>query len=410
MTVPARRLGNTPAKHVPYFTPAQLPVAGTAIPGDSEQPLPKLFQPLTIRGVTFQNRLFLSPMCQYSSKNGYATDWHLAHMGGIVQRGPGLSFMEATAVQSEGRISPEDLGIWEDGHIEMLKRVVDFTHSQGQKIGMQLSHAGRKASTLAAWVHKGSTAGPENDGWPDELYAPSAIPWDEGYPTPHEMTLEQIEAFKQAYIDAVKRALKAGFDVIEIHVAHGYLLHQFVSPVTNVRTDKYGGSWENRVRLVLEITELTRAAIPDTMPLFVRISASEWLENSKDQFPESWTVEDSCKLARLLAERGVDLLDVSSGGIHPFQKINFKALPPGFQSEFALAIKAAVGDSMAVTAVGSITSGKLAEELLQKGLDAVMCGRWFQKNPGLVYSYADELGVEVKMANQMGWGFGQHIE
>jgi 2,4-dienoyl-CoA reductase-like NADH-dependent reductase (Old Yellow Enzyme family) len=391
---------NPPAVGALYYTPAQTPPSGTAI---SENP-PKLFKPLTVRGVTFQNRIFLAPLCQYSAQNGYATDWHLTHLGGIIQRGPGLALMESTAVQKEGRITPQDIGLWEDGQIEPLKRIVDFAHSQGQKIGVQLSHAGRKASTVAPFVSMNATATEDIDGWPENTFAPSAIPFNDVYPRPREMTLVQIQEFKDAFVAAAVRAVKAGFDVVEIHAAHGYLIHQFLSPISNKRTDVYGGSWENRTRLALEIVDLVRVAIPETMPLFVRISATDWFDNMTDDFPESWTVADNVKIAPILASRGVDFLDVSSGGIHPLQGTSIKS-GPGYQAPFALEIKKAVGNKMIVSAVGGIRTAELAQKLIDDGLDVIMCGRWFQKNPGLVYSFADELGVDVKMANQIAWGF-----
>ncbi|KAI0147810.1 hypothetical protein GGR57DRAFT_475900 [Xylariaceae sp. FL1272] len=390
---------------IPYFTPAQTPPSGTFI---GEGAAPKLFTPLTVRGVTFQNRLFLAPLCQYSAENGYATDWHLTHLGGITQRGPGLTFVEATGVQPHGRITPEDVGLWEDGQIEPLQRIVTFAHSQNQKIGIQLAHAGRKASTLAPWLPVQGTASKDVDGWPDNVYAPSAIPFSEDGIVPRAMTESDIQDFKQAFVDACKRAVKAGFDVIEIHSAHGYLLHSFLSPVSNQRTDKYGGSFENRTRLLLEVAEETRKVIPKEMPLFVRISATDYFEfdeSSDNPFPESWTVAQSAKVAGLLADRGVDLLDVSSGGAHPTA---FKLLQtgPGYQAKFSQEIKKIVGDKILVAAVGGIKNGKLAEELLQSGLDVTFAGRWFQKNPGLVYEFADDIGADVKMANQIGWGFG----
>lgn len=391
---------NPSAVGVPYYTPAQTPPSGTAI---SENP-PKLFKPLTVRGVTFQNRIFLAPLCQYSAQNGYATDWHLTHLGGIIQRGPGLALMESTAVQKEGRITPQDIGLWEDGQIEPLKRIIDFAHSQGQKIGVQLSHAGRKASTVAPFVSMNATATEDIDGWPENTFAPSAIPFNDVYPHPREMTLVQIQEFKDAFVAAAVRSVKAGFDVVEVHAAHGYLIHQFLSPISNKRTDVYGGSWENRTRLTLEIVDLVRAAIPETMPLFVRISATDWFDNMTDEFPESWTVADSVKIAPILASRGVDFLDVSSGGIHPLQGTSIKS-GPGYQAPFALEIKKAVGDKMIVSAVGGIRTAELAQQLIDDGLDVIMCGRWFQKNPGLVYSFADDLEVDVKMANQIAWGF-----
>ena len=395
-------IDNIAAKGISYYTPAQVPPAGTQTEGEPN----KLFTPIKIRGVTFPNRVFLAPLCQYSGKDGYATDWHLTHMGGIIQRGPGLSFIEATAVQPWGRITPEDLGIWEDGQIGPLKRITEFAHSQGQKIGIQLAHAGRKASCVAPWLSFNAVAVKEVGGWPDEVVGPSAIPQEEGVnPTPKALTLEDIETLKTAWVEGAKRSVKAGFDAIEIHCAHGYLLHEFLSPISNHRTDKYGGSFENRVRLILEIAELVRAAIPDTMPLFVRISGTDWFEFDealKKEFPESWTVEQSSRLVLLLVDRGVDSVDVSSGGIHQKSALGIR---PGdaYQAKLAQDIKKAVGDKMLISAVGGIKTGTLAEEVLQSGIDIVRAGRWFQHNPGLVLAFADDLGVKVKMPNQIEW-------
>ncbi|KAL3441454.1 hypothetical protein BJX65DRAFT_322409, partial [Aspergillus insuetus] len=383
------------------YTPPQTPPAGTAL----RPTPPKLFTPLTIRGLTFHNRLWLAPLCQWSAtRDGCITDWHLIHIGGIIQRGPGLAIMESTAVQKEGRITSQDIGIWDDAQIEGLKRITDFAHSQNQLIGIQLSHAGRKASTLPPFVHRNATATEEDGGWPENVYAPSAVPFNDAYPQPKAMTIDKIHEFKVAFVDAARRAVKACFDVVEIHAAHGYLIHQFLSPISNRRTDEYGGSFENRTRLLLEITDLVRKAIPAEMPLFVRISATDWFDDMKDEFPKSWTVADSCKLAPILAGYGVDFLDVSSGGIHPAQSTSIKS-GDGYQAPFALAIKRAVGDALPVSAVGGIRTGKMAEGFLNDGLDAIMCGRWFQKSPGLVYSYAEELGVDVKMSIQYGWAF-----
>lgn len=393
---------NVPAKGVSYFTPAQQPPSGTAV--QNGQNIPTLFQPLTIRGVTFQNRFWLSPMCQYSAVNGYVTEWHHTHLGGIVQRGPGLSFVEASAVTPQGRITPEDVGIWEDGQIEGLKRLVEFAHSQGQKIAIQIAHAGRKGSTVAPWLSAGDTAVAEVNGWPDDVWAPSAIPYSGSFPTPKALTSEGIQEIKKAHIEAAKRAVKAGFDVIEIHNAHGYLLHEFVSPVTNKRTDDYGGSFENRTRLTLEIAEGVRAVIPDDMPLFLRISATDWLEEQKDEFPESWTVEDTARLAPLLADKGVDLIDVSSAGLHPKQAI--KKSEKSYQAPLARYVKSKVGNKVLISTVGSINEGKQAQGLLDDGLDAVFSARWFQRNPGLVWNVAEDLDVEINVANQIMWAFG----
>ena len=328
--------------------------------------------------------------------------WHWTHLGGIIQRGPGLVCVEATAVLPEGRITPEDCGLWKDSQIEPLRKIVEFAHSQGQKIMIQLAHAGRKASTVAPWLSQGDVATYALGGWPDSVFAPSAIPYDERHAKPKAMTREDIQNFKRAFVAAVKRALAAGFDAIEIHNAHGYLLHEFLSPATNHRNDEYGGPFENRTRLTLELVDLTRQIIPDSMPLFLRISATDWLEET-ELSDRSWTVDDTVRLAKIVAENGVDLLDVSSGGLHPLQHIH---TGPGFQAPFAKAVKKAVGDKMKVGTVGGITTAKLGQQLLDEGLDLIMVGRGFQKNPGLVWTWADELGVEVQMPNQIRWGFG----
>ncbi|KAF2092014.1 NADH-dependent flavin oxidoreductase-like protein [Saccharata proteae CBS 121410] len=394
---------NKAAPGISYFTPAQDPPAGTAFdPQDDGKPIPKLFQPLTIRGVTFQNRIFLSPLCQYSAEDGHMTAWHMAHLGGIISRGPGLSFIEATAVTPEGRITPEDVGLWKDSQIAPMQKIVEFAHSQGQKIGIQLAHAGRKASTVAPWLSSGDVAGKELNGWPDNVYAPSAIAYNEKHAKPKEMSLDDIQNFKTAFLNAIRRALTCGFDVIEIHNAHGYLLHEFLSPAVNKRTDQYGGSFENRIRLTLEVAELARSAIPESMPLFLRVSATDWLEES-DLKDQSWTVDQTVKLAEILAAKGVDFLDVSSGGNHEKQHIH---AGPAYQAPFAKAVKEKVKDNMFVGTVGSITEGKQANKLLEEGLDVAICGRMFQKNPGLVWTFAEDLGVEIQLANQIRWGFG----
>lgn len=320
-------------------------------------------------------------MCQYSADDGHLTDWHLAHLGGILQRGPGLTIIEATAVLANGRITPEDSGLWKDSQIEPLRRIVEFAHSQGQKIGIQLAHAGRKASTVAPWLSGHARATKEVGGWPDNVWGPTSTPFVETMAHPSEITLAQIAELKEAWAAAVRRAIKAGFDVIEIHGAHGYLISSFNSPAVNTRTDDYGGSFENRTRLMREVVQITRENMPGEMPLFLRISATDWLEDVPS-VPASWTPEDTVKIASILAELGVDLLDVSSGGNHVLQHIPVK---PGsevaYQAPFAKAVKAAVGDSLLVSAVGVIRKGQLAEQLVDAGLDAVMAGRMFQRNP-----------------------------
>lgn len=277
---------------------------------------------------------------------------------------------------------------------------MEFAHSQSQKIAIQIGHAGRKASTVAPWLSAGAVATKELNGWPDDVHAPSAIAFNDKHAMPKAMTKEDIEEFKAAFKAAVERALKAGFDVIEIHNAHGYLLHEFLSPASNHRTDEYGGSFENRIRLTLEVVEIARNTIPETMPLFLRISADDWLTEAGI---EGWTLDQTIKLAEILADKGVDVLDVSSGGIHEKQHIHGG---PGYQVPFAKAIKDKVGDKLIVTAVGTITEGKQANGYLENdGLDATFVGRMFQKNPGLVWTWADDLGVEARWANQIRWGF-----
>ncbi|KAK6525947.1 hypothetical protein TWF281_010989 [Arthrobotrys megalospora] len=398
---------NVGAEGIPYFTPAQIPAAGTAI--TNGQAIPKLFQPITIRGVTFQNRIWVSPMCQYSAEDGHLTDWHIAHLGGILSRGPALTLIEATAVVPEGRISPDDSGLWKDSQIEPLKRVVDFAHGQNQKIGIQLAHAGRKASTTPPWLSRKAVATPKAGGWPYGVNGPSPVPFDIGSPQPHELTLNEIEELKEAWGAATRRAVAAGVDVVEVHAAHGYLLHSFYSPASNFRTDKYGGSFENRIRLLLEIIDVTKAnAKPETL-IFVRFTGSDWLEY--DTSIESWKTEDAVKLAQVMAQTGkVDFFDVSSAANSPKQQIK---TGPGYQRVFSKAIKQglkAEGLDVATSTVGLINTGTLANEILDEGdADAIFVGRPFLQNPALVWSWARELGVEVRTANQIGWGYGQKI-
>ena len=315
--------------------------------------------------------------------------------------------IEATAVQANGRITPEDSGIWLDAHVETLKKHVDFAHSQNALIGIQLAHAGRKASTVAPWLSSGATAIREVGGWPDDVVGPSDQAFSEHYPKPRSMTISEIEQFKTDFLAGVSRALRAGFDVIELHFAHGYLISSFFSPAVNKRTDKYGGSFENRIRLGLELVDSTRALIPKDMPLFVRISATDWLDtNPAWKGGESWTNKDSIELAKILSTRGVDVIDVSSGGNHSEQKVHGG---PGYQAGFAKEIKKAVGNKMLVSSVGSIKTGELAQEIISEEgaeVDLIAAARMFQKNPGLVWQWADELGVAIHVAHQIGWGFG----
>lgn len=395
-------LENKAAPDVPYYTPAQVPRAGTALLTNGKTPsdIPRIFQPIRIRGLLLQNRIMLSPMCQYSAPDGHATDWHLAHLGGIAMRGPALLCVEATSATPEGRITPQDMGLWTDSQIAPLARITDFARSQGQKTMIQLGHAGRKASTVAPWLSSAAIAPKEFGGWPDNVLAPSAIQWDSRHAMPKAMTLSDVQSFKTSFLASVKRALKARFDVIEIHAAHGYLLHNFLSPHSNSRTDQYGGSFDNRVRLLLELARETRAVIPEDMPLFVRVSGSDNLEH-KPEIP-SWTADDTARLAPLLVEAGVDLLDVSSGGAHPDQEIEEKA---AYQAHLAKPAKKAVGNRLLVSTVGEINSGKVAEEQLADGLDLVTVGTGFLRDPSLVWTWAEELGVTIRLPNQIRWAF-----
>ncbi|KAH8084315.1 FMN-linked oxidoreductase [Cristinia sonorae] len=341
-------------------------------------------------------------MCQYSAENGIPTDWHFAHIGSIISRGPGFTMMEATAVVPEGRITPQDLGLWSDDHIAPFHRITQFAHSQNQKIGVQLAHAGRKSSTTAPWLHPGKASSVLEGGWPGEVRGPTDEAFVPTFATPKALEVREIEGVVKAYKDAAVRAMKAGFDVIGLHGGHGYLLHSFMSPAVNNRTDEYGGSFENRIRLTVEVVDAIRAVIPPTMPLVVRVSGTDWLEDSG---MPSWTVEDTANLAHVLAEHGVDVVDVSSGGNSLKQKIVVKG-GPAYQVPLAEAVKKSVGDKMIVSTVGAITTGKMANEILENGqADAVCVGRQFLKNPGTVWAFADDLGVKINMAHQYEWGF-----
>jgi 2,4-dienoyl-CoA reductase-like NADH-dependent reductase (Old Yellow Enzyme family) len=302
----------------------------------------------------------------------------------------------------QGRSTPQHSGIYKDTHIAPWKRVVDFAHSQGQKIMIQIGHAGWKASTVAPWLARGAMAIEKNGGWPMQLQAPSAIAYAPNWPVPNAMTTQDIEELKRGFAAATRRAMEADFDAIELHAAHGYLMHSFYSPVSNKRTDEYGGSFENRTRLLVEVVDEVRAMLPEDKPLCVRITGTDWLDYEGSPEPESWTVNDAAKLAHVLADHGVDLLDISSGGISPHQRIG---RDEDYQANLSLAIKKSVGDKVKVTAVGRITSGKQANRYIESGLDAVFVGRAFQKNPGTVWAFADELNTPIKMANQIEWGF-----
>ena len=345
-----------------------------------------LFNSLTIRNITLKNRLVVSPMCQYSSDDGFANDWHLVHLGSRVIGGAGLIFTEAAAVSAEGRISPEDLGIWKDEHIDELKRITAFIEKHGSVSGIQLAHAGRKASHIAPWL--GSKLLEEKDGgW--QTIAPSEIPYADDYARPQELSLHDI---KQCIVDfgrAAGRSMDAGFKVIEIHAAHGYLINEFLSPLSNKRTDDYGGSFENRCRFLMQIIEAVRKEIGFNIPLFVRISVTDWTAGG-------WTATDSVALCKLLKEATVDLIDCSSGGNSRDQKIT---ATPLYQVPFASQIKK---DANILTgAVGLITTAAQAEEILQQEqADLIFMARQLLRDPYFPLHAAKELGDDVKWAEQ----------
>jgi 2,4-dienoyl-CoA reductase-like NADH-dependent reductase (Old Yellow Enzyme family) len=326
-----------------------------------------LFDSLQIREVALRNRILVSPMCQYSSTDGFATDWHLVHLGSRAVGGAALVFTEATAVTAEGRISPQDLGIWKDAHIEMLARIVRFIRSQGAVAGIQLAHAGRKGSTARPW-DGGKEVLESQGGW--KPVAPSAIRFADDYPNPIVLDEKGIRAVVLAFADAARRACEAGFDVIEIHSAHGYLLHEFLSPLSNHRTDSYGGSLENRTRLVREVVTAIRGVIPQGMPLFIRISATDWVEGG-------WDVNQSIALVEQIGPLGVDLIDCSSGGAVPGAKI---PVAPNYQVPFAEEIRRATG--ILTGAIGLITSKQDAESILREGrADVISMAREFLRQP-----------------------------
>ncbi|MFP5277351.1 MAG: NADH:flavin oxidoreductase/NADH oxidase [Acidobacteriota bacterium] len=326
-----------------------------------------LFSPFKIRSVEFTNHIGVSPMCQYSSEDGFATDWHLVHLGARAQGGAGLVIAEASAVLPEGRITPADLGIWKDAHIPALERIVRFLHEQGARAGIQLAHAGRKASTLPPAKGTGVVL-PSQGGW--EPVAPSAIPFDSDYATPRALDQAGIDAVIDGFRQAARRALKAGFDLVEIHAAHGYLIHEFLSPLSNQRTDTYGGSFQNRVRLMLQVAEAVRAVWPESLPLFVRISATDWADGG-------WTADESVELARLLKKRGVDLIDTSSGALVPHARI---PVAPGYQVPLASRIRREA--QIATAAVGLITDPAQANSIIQNGdADLVLLAREMLRDP-----------------------------
>lgn len=348
----------------------------------------KLFSPIQFKSVSLKNRITVSPMCMYSSEDGFTNNWHLVHLGTRAVGGAGLIISEATAVSPEGRITPGDLGIWKDEHVPGLKQIVEFVEAQGSVLGIQLAHAGRKAGTDSPWKG-GAQLSPENGGW--KTVAPAAIPFNEEDTAPVALDNVGIQQVISDFRSAAARSREAGFKVAEIHAAHGYLLHQFLSPLSNNRSDKYGGSFENRVRLLLEVTDAVQEEWPDDLPLFVRISATDWVQ-------DGWNEEEAVILAGLLKEKGVDLIDCSSGGLVPHAKI---PVAKGYQVKFAEKIKSEAG--IATGAVGLITEAREAEEIIATGqADLVLLAREFLRNPYFPLQAAKELDLEIEWPNQYG--------
>ncbi|GAB3129857.1 NADH:flavin oxidoreductase/NADH oxidase [Glaciibacter psychrotolerans] len=343
-----------------------------------------LFTPFTVRGVTLRNRLWVAPMCQYSidQHDGIPRDWHLVHLGALARGGAGLVIAEATAVSPEGRISAEDTGMWTDEQARAWQRIVTFIHSQGTSAGLQLAHAGRKASVWPAWGTEQAGTRPIGDGgWP--TVSASAVPFP-GYDSPVALTVDEIAAVVDDFASAARRAVDAGFDVLEIHAAHGYLLHQFLSPLSNLRTDRYGGSLANRARFLLEVIDGIRAVVADTVPLFVRFSATDYA-------PDGWNEEQTVTVAGWAAEHGADFFDISSGG-----NVTGVTIPlgPGYQVPLAEFVKTRA--DVAVSAVGLITTPAQAEEIVASGqADAVLLGRQLLRDPHFPLRAAHELGVSL---------------
>ncbi|CAG4993003.1 NADPH dehydrogenase [Dyadobacter sp. CECT 9275] len=340
-----------------------------------------LFSPYQLKNITLKNRIVVSPMCQYSSEDGFANDWHLVHLGSRAVGGAALIITEATAVSPEGRISPQDLGIWKDEHIEKLRQITGFVEAQGAVPAIQLAHAGRKASTYPAWKGRGQVP-LDQGGW--KTLSASAIPFHENEDAPEELDQAGIEKVVADFVSGAGRAVSAGFKVIEIHAAHGYLVHQFLSPLSNLREDAYGGNFENRIRLLIEIVQGVKAKIGEDVPMVVRLSATDWADGG-------WDVEQSIRLSEILKNEGVDLIDVSSGGLAAHQKIS---VGPGYQVPFAERIKKEAG--IPVGTVGLITNASQSEEILQSGqADLIVMARELLRNPYFPLSAARELGEDI---------------
>jgi len=370
-----------------------------------------LYSPFPLRSLTLRNRIGVSPMCQYSSVDGFADDWHLVHLGSRAVGGAGMVMAEASGITAAGRISPGDLGIYDDRHVEMLARIAGFIAKQGAAPAIQLAHAGRKAATQRPWhggkplPAKEATTGPAGEAaWP--IIGPSAIPYDAGYQTPKAADATDITALIAAFVKAAERALRAGFHIIEIHAAHGYLLHSFLSPLSNQRTDAYGGSLENRCRLLLEIVAAVRRVWPERLPLFVRLSCTDWMSGDRRERFEaaapSWDIDETCTLAGWLKAAGVDVIDCSSGGLHPQQKITVGA---GYQVPFAERVRRT---GIPTAAVGMITEAMQADQIVRNGqADLVFMAREMLRDPYWPLRHARDLQVkDAAVPKQYGRAFG----
>lgn len=356
------------------------------------QKLPNLFTPFSLRGLTFKNRIAVSPMCQYSCEDGFATDWHVVHLGSRAVGGAALVMVEATGVDARGRISAADMGLWKDEQIEPLARVASYLKRNGAVPGIQLAHAGRKASTRVPW-EGGSAVRPEEGGWTP--VAPSPVPFREGDPIPHELTRQEIDEIVQAFANSTRRAIQAGFQVVEIHGAHGYLIHEFCSPLSNFRTDEYGGGFENRTRFLVEAARAVRSTWPENLPVFARLSCTDWVDSG------GWDIDQTVEAAKCLRDIGIDLIDCSSGGAVPGVRI---PVGPAYQTPFAEQVRKDAG--IPTGAVGLITEAKQAESIIEGGrADMVLLARAMLRDPYWALHAAVELGLTPEPPIQYGRAF-----
>ncbi|KAI9480467.1 MAG: hypothetical protein EXX96DRAFT_649076 [Benjaminiella poitrasii] len=385
----------------PFVSPtaynSQKPPGTPVNPADIERV--KLFQPFTQKSVTLHNHIGVSPMCMYSCVDGFINDFHVSHYGSFAIKGPGLIIIEAAGVVPEGRITPQDVGIWSDSHIDGLKRVVETIKAQGSVPGIQIAHAGRKASTSPPFLGD-YVVGEADNGWPNHVVGPSKTPYADHYARPHALSVQEIKQTVQAFADAAVRADKAGIEVLEIHAAHGYLISSFYSGNSNKRTDEYGGSFENRIRFALEVVQAVRAVWPAQKPLWVRISCTDYVNpEPMGQNPDGWDIYQSIRLAKEFKRLGVDLVDCSSGGI--MKGVKYPAAPM-YQVQFAEAIRREAG--IPTAAVGLIVEGEEAEEILQNGrADFILAGREFLRDSAFVLCAAQSLNVDINWPKQYSW-------